>query len=189
MGCFSGRLMSAASDQKLFCKLRSPFCCSLDEFVEEKVISPPYSSAILTPPLVSNSSHPMDCSTPGFPFLLSPGVCSNSCQLSQWYHPTVSSSVMPFSSCSQSFPTTGPFPESQLFASGGQSIGASASASVLPMNIQGQFPLALTALISLQAKGLSRVFSSTIIWRHQFFDTQLSLWSNSNICTWLLEKS
>ena len=93
-----------------------------------------------------------------------PGVCSNSCPLSQWCHPTISSSFVPFSSCLQSLPASGSFPVSQLFASGNQSIGASASASVLPMNIQGWFPLGLTGLISLQSKGLSRVFSNTTVW-------------------------
>ena len=91
----------------------------------------------------------------------SPGVCSNSCPLSQWYHPTISSSVTPFSSCLQSFPASGSFPMSQLFASSGRSIGVSASASVLPMNIQCWFLLGCTGLISLLFKGLSRVFSST----------------------------
>jgi len=90
---------------------------------------------------------------------LSPGVCSNSCPLSQWCHPTISSSATPFSSCPQSFPGSRSFPVTQLFASGGQSIGASASASVLPMNIQGSFPLGWTGFISLHSKGLSRVFS------------------------------
>ena len=94
------------------------------------------------------------------PYLsVSPGVCLNSCSLSQWCHPTISSFVTPFSYCIQSFPASGSFPVSQLFTSGGQSIGASASASVLPMNIQGWFPLGLTGLISLLSKGLSRVFS------------------------------
>ena len=96
------------------------------------------------------------------------GACSNSCPSSQWCHPTISSSVVPFSSCSQSFPASGSFPLSWHFESGGQNIGASASASVLPVNIQGWFPLGLTDLI-LQSKGLSRVFSSTTIWKHQFF--------------------
>ena len=96
---------------------------------------------------------------------LSPGVCSNSCPLSQWYHPTISFSVAPFSS----FPASGSFPMSWLFPSGGQSIGASAAASVLPMNTQGWFPLELTGLISWQSKGLSRIFYSTTIWKHQFF--------------------
>ena len=97
---------------------------------------------------------------------LSPGVCSNSYPLSRWCHPNISSYVALFSSCLWSFPASGSFPVSRFFASGGQSIGASASASVLPMNIQGWFPLGLTGLISLLSKGLSRVFSSTIVWKH-----------------------
>ena len=116
---------------------------------------------------------------------LSPRVCSNSCLLSQWCRPTISSSVIPFSSCLQSFQASGSFPLSQFFASGDQSIGASASASVLPMNIQDWFPLGLIALISL-SKGLSRVFSNTTVQKHHFFSIQLSLWSNSHIHTWLL---
>ena len=104
-----------------------------------------------------------------------------------WCHPAISSSVLPFS-CLKSFPASGSFPMSQLFASGGQSIGVSASISVLPMNIQDWFPLGLTGWISLQSKGLSRVFSNTTVQKHQFFSTQPSLWSNSHICTWLLEK-
>ena len=114
----------------------------------------------------------------------SPGACSDSCPLSQWYHPTISSSVVPFSSHLQAFPASGSFPMSQFFASGGQSIGVSASASVLPMNIQDWFPLGLTDWISLLSKGLSRVFSSTTVPKHQFFSTQPSLWSNSHIHTW-----
>ena len=113
---------------------------------------------------------------------------SNSCPSSRWCHPAISSSVIPFSSCLQSFPASGSFPMSQLFTSGGQSIGASASASVLPMNIHDWFPLGLTDLISLQSKGFSRVFCNTTVQKHQFFGTQLSLWSNSHICTRLLEK-
>ena len=119
---------------------------------------------------------------------LSPGVSSNSCPLSRWYHPTISSSVIPFSSWLQCFPASGSFPISQLFASGGQSIGASASASVLPVDIQSWFPLGLTGLITLLSKGLSRVLSSITVWKHQFFGPQPSLWSNSHIHTWLLEK-
>ena len=115
-------------------------------------------------------------------------ACSNSCPLNQWCHRTISSSVFPFSSCLQSFPESGSFPVSWLFKSGGQSIWASASAPVLPMNIQGWFPLGLTGLISLQSKGLSRVFSNNTVQNHQFFGTQPSLWSNSDIHTWLLEK-
>ena len=116
------------------------------------------------------------------------GVCSNSCPLRQWCHPAISSSVTLFSSCLQSFPASRSFPMSQFFPSGGQSTGASASASVLPMNIQDWFPLGLTGLISLQSKGLSRVFSNTTVQKHQFFGTQPSLWSKLHICTWLLEK-
>ena len=118
---------------------------------------------------------------------LSPGVCSNSCPLCQWWYPTISSSVIPFSSCPQSFPESGSFPMSRFFASGGQRIGLSASASLL-MDIQGWFPLGLTSLISLLSKGFSRVFSNTTVQKHQFFSTQPSLWSNSYIHMWLLEK-
>ena len=103
-----------------------------------------------------------------------PRAYSNSCPSHQWCHPTISSSVIPFSSHLQSFPASGSFPMGQFFASGGQSIGASASASVLPMNIQDWFPLGLTGLISLQPKGFSRVFSNTTVQKHQFFGTQLS---------------
>ena len=119
---------------------------------------------------------------------LSPGVCSNSYPLSQWCYTIISSSVPSFSFYLQSFLASGFFPVSQLFASGVQSIRASASASVLPMNIQSWFPLGLTGLISLQSKGLSRVFSNTTVQKHQFFSVQPSLWSNSHIQTWLLEK-
>ena len=115
-------------------------------------------------------------------------ACSNSCPLSWWCHPTISSTVVPLSSCLQSFPASGSFPVSQFFTSGGQSIGVSASASLLPMNILDWFPLGLTGFISLQSKGLSRVFSNTIS-KAQFFSAQLSLWSDSHIHTWLLEKS
>ena len=111
------------------------------------------------------------------------------CPLSRWCHPTISSSVTPFSSCPQPFPASGSFQMSQLFASGGQSIGVSASTSVFPMNIQDWFPLGLTGWISLQSKGLSRVFSNTTVQKHQFFSAQLSLWSNSHIRTWPLEKT
>ena len=124
--------------------------------------------------------NPMDWSTPGFPVLHYLQVCSDSCPLSWWCHPTISSSVIIFSSCPQSFPASGSFPRSRLFASGGQSFGASAAASVLPMNIQGWFPLGLTHLISLLSKGVSKVFSSTTIKKHRFFNAQPSLWSNSN---------
>ena len=116
-----------------------------------------------------------------------PRACSNSWPLSRWCHPTISSSVLPFS-CLQTFPASGSFPIIQFFTSGGHSIGVSASASVLPMNIQDWFLLGWTSWISLLSKGLPRVFSNTTIQKHQFFGSQLSLWSNSHIHTWLLEK-
>ena len=121
--------------------------------------------------------------------LPSPRVCLNRGTLSQWCHPTISSSVVPFSSCPQSFPPSGSFQMSQFFTSGDQRTGASASPLILPMNIQDWFPLGLTGWISLLSKGLSRAFSSNTIQKHQFFGTQPSLWSNSHIHTWLLEKS
>ena len=117
---------------------------------------------------------------------LYPRVCSNSCPLSQWCCLTILTSVNPLSFRLHSFPTLGSFPVNWLFASGGQSIGASASTSVLPMNIQSWFPLGLTSLISFQYKRLSRVFSSATI-QKQFFGTQPSLWSNSHICIRLIE--
>ena len=104
-----------------------------------------------------------------------PRACSNSCPSNLWCHPTISSSVVPFSFCLQSFPASGSFPMSQFFTSGGQSNGASTLSSALPMNIQDLFPLGLTGLISLQSKGLSRVFSNTTVQKHQFFGAQLSL--------------
>ena len=134
----------------------------------------------LWPHGLQHTRHP--CPSP------TPRACSNSCPSSQWCYPTISSSVSPFSSRLQFFPASGSFPMSQSFASGDQSIGVSASASVLPMNIQGWFQLGLANLISLQSKGLSRVFSNTTVQKHQFFGAQLSLWSNSHIHTWLLEK-
>ena len=114
------------------------------------------------------------------------GACSNSCPSSWRCHPTISSSVVPSSSCPQSLPASGSFPMSQLFASGGQSTGASALASALPMNTQDWSPLGWTSWISLQSKGLSRVFSNTTVQKHQSFGTQLSSQSNSHIHTWPL---
>ena len=119
---------------------------------------------------------------------LSLGVWPNSYPLTQWCHPTISWSVATFSSCPQSLPASESFPMSQFFASGGQSIRVLASASVLPIYIQGWYPLGFTSLIYLLSKGLSRVFSSTTARKHQFFGTQTSLWSNSHIHTRLLEK-
>ena len=138
---------------------------------------------------VSDSLQPNGLQPTRFPCpSLSTRVCSDSSPLSQWCHSTISTSVTPFSSCLQSFPASGSFPMSWIFASGDQCIGVSASASVLPMNIQGWFLLGLTGLISLLSRGLSRVFFSTTVWKHQFFGTQLYLWFSSHICTWLLEK-
>ena len=119
-----------------------------------------------------------------------PRVYKHSCPLNQWFHPTISSSVTHFF-FPQSFPASGSFLMNRLFTSGGQRTGASASASVLPIQhqpTQGWFPLVLTVLISLLSKGLSRVFCSTTVWKHQFLGTQPSFWSNCHICTWLLEK-
>ena len=140
--------------------------------------------------VVSNSLQPHEsqharppCPSP------TPGVHSDSCPLRQWWHPTISSSVIPFSSHLQSFPASRSFPNSQLFASDTQSIGASASASVFPMNIQDYYPLGLTYLISLQPKELSRPFSNSTVWKYEFFSLQPSLWFNFHIHTWLLEKN
>ena len=113
---------------------------------------------------------------------------SNSCPSSRWYHPTISSSVVPFSSHLESLPASGSFPVNQFFTSGGRTIGISTSASVLPMNIQDCFSLGWTGWISLQSKGFSRVFSKTTVQKHQFFGTQLYSQSNSPIPTWLLGK-
>ena len=132
--------------------------------------------------------NPVDCSTLGFPVLhyLLEFVQTHVKQ--HWIHDTIqlSSSVAPLFSCPQSFPASVSFPMSLLFASGGQIIEA--LASVLPMNLQGSFPLWLTGLISLLSKRLPRVFSNTTVWKHQFFSAQPSLWSNSHIHMWLLEK-
>ena len=117
-----------------------------------------------------------------------PGVHPNPCPSSLWCYPTISSSVIPFSSCPQSFPASGSIPMSQLFAWGDQSIGVSASTSVIPMNTQDWSPLGWTGWTSLLSKGLSRVFSNTTVQKHQFFGAQLSLYSNSHIHTWPLEK-
>ena len=136
-------------------------------------------SDFLWPHILQHSSLP--CPSPTL------GACSNSCPSRWWCHPTILSSVIPVSSCLQSFPASGSFPVSQFFPSGGQRIGVSASASVLPVNIQDWFPLGLTGWLSLPSKGLSRAFNTTVQ-KHQFFGTQSSLWSNSHIHTWLLEK-
>jgi len=126
--------------------------------------------------VVSNSlwPHEPQHARPPCP-LPTPGIYPNPCPLSRWCHPTISSSVVPFPSCPQSFPASGSFQMSQLFSSGGQSIGVSASTSVLPMNTQDWSPLGWTGWISLQSKGLSRGFSNTTVQKHQFFGTHLSL--------------
>ena len=148
-----------------------------------------FSSVQFSRSVVSNSLQPHEsqhtrppCPSP------TPGVYPNSRPSSQWCHPAISSSVVPLSSCSQSLPASGSFPMSQLFTWGDQSIGVSASASVLPMNTQDWSPLGWTGWISLQSKGLSRVFSNTTVQKHQFFGAQLSSQSNSHIHSWLLEK-
>ena len=132
--------------------------------------SVPFSLSVVSDPLQPHGLQHirLPCPSP------TTGACSNSCPSSRWCHPTISSSVIPFSPCLQSFPESGSFPVSQLFMSGSQSTGVSASASVLPVNIQDLFPLGLTSLIFLQSKGLSRVFSNTTFQKHQFFSTQLS---------------
>ena len=117
-----------------------------------------------------------------------PGACSNTYPSSQWCHLTISSSVVPFFSSLQFFPASESFPVSQFFTSGGQSIGVSASTSVLPMNTQDWSPFGWTGWISWQSNGLSRVFFNTTVQKHQFFSTQLSLWFSSHIHMWLLEK-
>ena len=134
-----------------------------------------------------NFCDPTDCSMPGFPVLhYLPEFAQSHVHWVHWCSLTISSLAALFSFCLQSFPAWGSFPKSQLFPSGVQSIGA--STSVIPMNIQGWFPIRLTGLISLQSKGLSRIFSSNIIQKNQIFGVQPSLWSNSHVCTWLLEK-
>ena len=140
--------------------------------------------------VVSNSLQPHEVQNarPPCPLPTARGVYSNSWPLSRWCHPASSSSVVPFSSCPQSLPASGSLPMSQLFTWGGQSTRVSASASVLPMNTQDWSPLEWTGWISLQSKGLSRVFSNTTVQKHNFFSTQLCSQSNSHIYAWPLEK-
>ena len=161
--------------QILFPRVNMTFIHPSDENKQMIEISHQLHSVQFSHSVTSNSLRPhglqharLPCSSP------TPGACSNSCPLSRWCHPTISSSVVPFS-CLQSFLASGSFPVSQSFASCGQSIAASASASVLPMNIQDWFPLGLIGLISLQSKRLSRVFSNTTVQKRQFFSAQLSL--------------
>ena len=152
-------------------RFSSKYFFPLNIIISHKQVSVQFSRSV-----VSNSLWPHElhharapCPSP------TPGVHPNPCPLSRWWHPTISSSVVPFSSGPQSFPESGSFQMSQLFASGGQNIGVSASTSVLPMNTQDWYPLECTGWISLQSKGLSRVFSNTTVQKHQFFCAQLSL--------------
>ena len=165
----------------------------LDRLVDKNVVvhihNRIFSSVQFSHSVMSNSLQPYEsqhdrppCPSP------TPGVHPNSCPLSRWCHPAISSSVIPFSSCPQSLPASESFPMSQLIAWGGQSTGVSASASVLPMNTQDWSPLEWTGWISLESKGLSRVFSNTAVQKHQFFGAQPSSQSNSHIHTWQLEK-
>ena len=159
--CFNKSLLRMVSPSlvtlsKFSCSLPEVFCCSVVQLLScVRLFATPRTAALQAS--------------------LSPGACSDSCPLSWWCHPTISSSVISFSSCLQSFPASGSFQMSQFFASGGQSIGASGWASVLLMNIQDWFPLGWTGWISLQSKGLSRVFSNITVQKHQFSITQLSL--------------
>ena len=150
---------------------------------------PKFSSVQFSLSVVSDSlqHHELQHVRPPYPSP-TPGVHPDSCPSTRWCHPAISSSVGPFSSCPQSLPASGSFPMSQLFAWGGQSVGVSASPSVLPMNTQDWSPLEWTGWISLQSKGLSRVFSNTTVQKHQFFSAQLSSQSTSHIHTWPLEK-
>ena len=162
------------------------------EYVKPVYCHPDYLTSVQScsvTQLCSTLCNAMDCSTPGFPIL------QYLLEVTQTHIHWVNDAIQPshplspvFFSCPQSFPASESFPMSQLFTSGGQRIGSSASASILPMNIQGWFPLELTGLVSLLPKGHSGVFSSTTVRKHQFFSTLPSLWSNFHICTWLLEK-
>ena len=189
---------SISSEHKIFCErlnitpffflsLRILFGDVQGEELDSSAVN--INSIQFSPAVVSDSFRPhslqharLACPSPTI------RACSNSCPLSWWCHPTISSSIVPFFFCLQPFPASGSFPMSQFFTSGDKSIGVSASASVLPMTIQDWFPLDLTGWISLQSKGLSRVFSNTTVQKHQFFGAQLASQSNSHIHTWLLEK-
>ena len=142
----------------------------MEDIKDQRIVQ--FSSVTQSCPIPCDS---MNCSTPGFPVHHQLPDLTQTCPLSRWCHPTISSSVFPFSSCLQSFPASGSFPMSHLFASGGQSIWVSTSTSVLPMNTQDWSPLRWSGWISLQSRGLSRVFSNTTVQKHQFFCAQLSL--------------
>ena len=154
-----------------------------------KTLKEKFPSVQFSRSVVCDSLWPLELQHPNPPCPSpTPGVHSDSCLLSRWCHPAISSSVVPFCPCPQSLPASESFPMSQLFTLGGQSTGVSATASFLPKNIQGWSPLEWTSWISLQSKGFSRVFSNTTVQKHQFFSVQLSSQSNSHIHTWLLEK-
>ena len=159
------------------------------KFLSESYILDLFSSVQFSHSVVSNCLQPHESqhARPPCPSPI-PEAYPNSCPSSRWYHPTISSSVVPFSSCLQSLPASESFLMSQLFAWGGQSIGVSVSGSFLPMNTQDWSPLGWTDWISLQSKGLSRVFFNTTDQKHKFFSAQLSSQSNSHIHTWPLEK-
>ena len=184
--CFISRHVSTSQGFLFKCHLKWSFLISIKIVISTHPfgLSVQFSSVTQSCPTLwpHESQHARTpCPSP------TPGVYSNSYPSSQWYHPAISSSVIPFSFCPQSLPASGSFPMSQLFTLGGQSIGVSASASVLPMNTQ-DWSLGWTGWISLQSKGLSRVFYNTTVQKHQFFSAQLSSQSTSNIHTWLLEK-
>ena len=163
-------------------------CLLLKNMISKKV-KPSLPSEQFSRSVVSDSLQPYELQHTRPPCPSStPGVHSNSCPSSQWCHTAISSAVIPFSSCPQSLPASESFPMSQLFSWGGQSTGVSALASFLPKNTQDWSPLEWTGWIFLQSKGLSRVFSNTTVQKHQFFDAQPSLQSNSHIPIWLLEK-
>ena len=181
-------LYSKRTKIKLICHVNQCKWAKLD--LKIIALTPkPNSSVQFSRSVVSDSLWPHESqhTRPPWPSSPTPGVYPNSCPSSRWCHPAISSSVVLFSSCPQSLPESESFPMSQLFASGGQSIGVSASVSVLPMNTQGWSPSEWTGWISLQSKGLSRVFSNTFQ-KHQFLRAQFSSQSNSRIHTWPLEK-
>ena len=159
----------------------SPSKSQMKEPCTSRSASSLFSSVQFSHSVVSDSLQPHGLKHVRPPYPSTPEAGWNSCPLSQWCHPTLSSSVVPFSSCLQSFPASGSFPMSQCFTSGGQSIGTSTSASVLPVNIQDWFPLGLTGWISLKSRGLSRVFFNTTVQKHQFFGAQLSFSRKLNI--------
>ena len=159
------------------CSAGFPMLFSRSFWIIYLIISHQFSRSVMSDSLQPHESHHARPPCPS----LTPRVYPNSCLSSQWCHPATSSSLVPFSSCPQSLPASGSFPMSQLFTWGGQNFGVSASTSVLPMNTQDWSPLGWTGWISLQSKGLSRVFSNTRVQKHQFFGTQLSSQSNSHI--------